>query len=265
MRGRSWHRGIVLRAALGLLGMLAGLGAVAFAATRPEGVSRGGQGDFGARLPLEATQSGRATARPPRPKITQHPDPVSVSTSARFSFTVTGSKLRFQCRLDRQRWIACRAPVAYQRLAVGRHRFLVRTRDRDGRRGGAARFRWTLLEPKGFSIEPKLTGLGSLYPGTPPVALPLTIVNPNPVPIFLTDLRAAATASPPGCAGAENLELVPAGVSSATPLEVPAGGSVSLPAQGVTPPTIRLRDLPVSQDACQSTQFPLAFSGTARG
>jgi hypothetical protein len=97
------------------------------------------------------------------------------------------------------------------------------------------------------------------------VILPLTIENPNPVPIFVTDLRVAATADPPGCAREENLSLIAASLSSAAPLRVPAGGSASLPAPGVSPPAIQLRDLPVNQDACQGARFPLAFSGEARG
>jgi len=122
-----------------------------------------------------------------------------------------------------------------------------------------------LLEPRTFSIAPRLAGLGTLHPGAPPIPLPLVIENPNPVPIFVTSLRVSVLADPAGCAGAENLALSQAGASGAMPLEVPAGGSVSLPATGVSAPTIQLRDLPVNQDACQNARFPLEFSGSARG
>ena len=53
--------------------------------------------------------------------------------------------------------------------------------------------------------------------------------------------------------------------SAAKPLVVPAGGVVTVPSQGVLPPTIALRDLPVNQDACQNARFPLSFSGSAHG
>ena len=46
---------------------------------------------------------------------------------------------------------------------------------------------------------------------------------------------------------------------------IPAGGAVSLPAPGVAPPTIALRDLPFDQDACQGASFPSLFSGEAHG
>ena len=85
------------------------------------------------------------------------------------------------------------------------------------------------------------------------------------MPIHVTSLAATASADPPGCASAENLVLTAAGVSSTAPLVVPARGSASLPAPGIAPPSIQLRDLPVNQDACQNARFPLAFSGKARG
>jgi len=190
---------------------------------------------------------------------------MATTPSTKFGFTVREPGLRFQCRLDRRQWQACRAPIVFAQLAPGRHAFSVRALDRHGRHGPPARFRWRLLEPKDFSILPQLAGLSALSPGAPPVSLPLTIANPNPAPIRVTSLRVAATADPRGCPSAANLELTPAGVSSSAPLRVPAGGSVALPARGVSAPTIQLRDLPVNQDACQGVRFPLAFSGEARG
>jgi hypothetical protein len=73
------------------------------------------------------------------------------------------------------------------------------------------------------------------------------------------------TGDPEGCDSADNLELTQSSASSSAPLRIPARGSVSLPAQGVSAPSIRLRELPVNQDACQRAHFPLAFSGEAHG
>jgi hypothetical protein len=233
------------------LGLLACLGVVAYAAASH------GAGTGSERRP--------ASLRLPTPTITDHPDKLATSTRARFGFTVRGRNLRFQCRLDRRGWRACRAPIAFARLTPGDHAFFVRALDRRRRHGPAARFRWSLLAPKDFSIVPQLTGLGSLYPGAPPVPLPLTISNPNPVPIHITSLRVAATADAPGCTSAANLELTHSNVSSAAPLTVPAGGSAAVPAENASAPAIQLRDLPANQDACQGAQFPLAFSGEARG
>jgi hypothetical protein len=238
--------------ALLLAGTAVCLGAVAYAAA-PDGPAR-----------PAPSQEGTGGAIP-RPSITQHPSKTAVSTSAKFGFKARGDESRFQCRLDGRAWSACRSPVLYGKLAAGSHGFSVRAVARGGRHGRAAKFSWRLLEPQDFAIQPRLAGIGALYPGAPPVSLPLTIANPNPAPIFVTALQVMATADPAGCASAENLILAGSSASSAAPLKVPASGSVSLPAPGVSAPSIQLRDLPVNQDACQRTQFPLAFSGTARG
>jgi hypothetical protein len=243
-----------MRGAFAVLAGIAGLGAVAYAAT-PRGPAPGSA--------LKAERS-QGVASLPRPKITMHPDKLATSTSAKFAFGVRAGKPRFQCRLDGRPWSACQAPAVFGKLAVGSHSFSVRVIV-CGRHGKSSRFRWRVLEPMDFSITPRLAGLGTLYPGAPAQALPLTIANPNPVPILVTGLQVTATADPPGCGSAENLVLSGSSASSAAPIKVPASGSVSLPAPGASAPSIQLRDLPVNQDACQRTQFPLAFSGTARG
>lgn len=240
---------------LAVLAAIAGLGAVAYAAS-PRSPIPGS-----APTPERSQASGSL----PKPKIVMHPDKLSTSTSAKFGFAVRGGKPRFQCHLDSRAWTACQAPVTYGKLTVGNHSFSVRALAVGGKRGKPARFDWRVLEPKNFSIEPKLAGLGPLYPGAPAQPLPLVISNPNPVPILVTGLQVGATADPVGCASAENLILSGSSASKATPIKVPARGSVSLPAPGAAAPSIGLRDLPVSQDACQRAQFPLSFSGTARG
>ncbi len=240
--------------AIALIAVLIGcLGAVAYAAAPHRSAQTGAE----ARRAM-----GRAL---PKARLKQHPDGLAVSTSARFAFTAPGRGLRFQCRLDGRHWRACRSPVVFKGLSPAVHRFAVRAVGRGSRHGRATGFRWRVLEPKDFSISPELSSLGQLYPGAPAQSLPLTVTNPNPVPIFLTGLTVAATSEPSGCASAANLVLTPAPISAAAPLRVPAHGTVSLPAPGVGAPTIQLRDLPVNQDACQGASFPLSFSGSARG
>lgn len=234
------------------LGAVAGLAAIAYGAAPPNAQRSGAERETG-------------SARPWRPTITQHPDKIAVSTSARFDFAASRRARAFRCRLDGRSWGACHAPVVVARLAPGGHSFAVRALDRRGKRSGVARFRWRILEPKDFAIVPRLSGIGALYPGAPPVALPVTIENPNPVPILVTELRVAATADPPGCSHAENLLLLPSRISKRAPLRVPAGGTATLPAPGASPPAMQLRDLPVNQDACQGARFPLSFSGKAHG
>ena len=253
---RGWPRegsgrGTAAPGMLLAFGALATLAAVAYAAS-PRDVAGGG-----------ADRGPAPTVW--RPVISKHPDKVAVSTDARFDFGAGRRAKRFRCRLDRRGWKACRAPIAFSRLTPGTHSFAVRAFDQRGKRSAAAQFRWRVLEPKGFAIVPRLEEIGALYPGAPPVALPVRIDNPNPVPILVTGLRVTATADPPGCARAENLSLLPASLSSTAPLRILPGRSASLPAPGASPPAIQLRDLPVNQDACQNARFPLVFSGEARG
>lgn len=244
-----------MRGMIAVLAGIAGLGAVAYAAS-PQNPNPGS-------APMAERSQGVGSL--PKPRITMHPDKLATSTNAKFSFTVRSSKPRFQCRLDGRPWGACQSPVSFSKLTAGSHSFSVRSAGPRKRYGKTARFRWQVLEPKDFSITPQLGGLSALYPGAPAQALPLKITNPNSVPILVTSLQVRATADPPDCGSAENLVLGGSSASSATPIKVPANGAVSLPAPGASAPSIQLRDLPVSQDACQRAQFPLAFSGTARG
>jgi hypothetical protein len=243
------------RGVVAVLAAIAGLGAVAYAAAP--------QGSTPAPAPKSERVQGAGSL--PKPKITMHPNRLATSTSAKFAFSVRAGKPRFQCRLDSRSWSTCQSPVAFSNLTVDSHNFSVRVLGARGRHGNAARFSWRVLKPMDFSITPQLAGLGALYPGAPAQALPLTITNPNPVPILVTGLQVRATADPPGCGSSENLILTGSSASSAAPIKVPASGSVSLPAPGASAPSIQLRDLPVNQDACQRSQFPLSFSGTARG
>lgn len=239
--------------AVALLAALTGCVAAAAYASAPRG-------------PTAATPgAGRErSAGLPQPTLAQHPRRLAVSASAEFAFRAPGRQ-RFQCQLDARPWRPCHSPVTFTGLALGAHRFGVRRAGPGGTHGRPARFRWRVLEPRDFSIVPRFADLGELYPGAPPQPLPVTISNPNPVPIFVTDLSVATSAGAPGCASAGNLALTAAGVSSAAPLEVPADGSANLPAPGMAAPEIQLRDLPVDQDACQGATFPLSFSGSARG
>jgi hypothetical protein len=214
-----------------------------------------------------------------------------------------GHPLGFQCRLDGGEWEACRPPVRYDGLALGRHRFEVRAMNDAGDSGPAAAFDWRVRRaphgtpeptpvptptpgpispptpipppptppvepPQGeaepFSIE-QTAALPDLYPGGEPEPIPLRLENPNPIPITVTSLRVSFAAEPSGCPSEENFVLTPAGVSVATPLPIAAEASVELPVAGIAAPTIAMRELPTSQDACQGADLELHLEGDAVG
>jgi hypothetical protein len=256
-----------------LIAAIGCLGAVAYAAARPEG--RGAEGG------VVAKGKRKRSPHPPPPRFIEVPNPPAIGSEAQFRFHVaprqqapgspqSGSggapraPRRFQCQLDGSGWSACSSPHVAVGLPPGEHAFAVRALGRRGNPGRAVRFLWQQLEPKPFSIEPQGTSEGML-PGDPPQSLPVLISNPNSVPIEVTSLTVAFAEDPPGCPGDPNFELVPASASLPAPLTVPAGGSVSLPSATVAAPTISLRDLPVNQNACQGARVQLTFSGQAHG
>jgi len=140
----------------------------------------------------------------------------------------------------------------------------VRAVDAAGNHSRWASYSWTVTRQtnREFSITGNANAL--LYPGAPARPIALTLSNSNSVAIYVTSLQVTVTASTsPGCSPATNLALTQSSASSAAPVRIPAGGSVTLPAQGATAPTIRLLNLPVNQDACKNARFSLGYSGSA--
>lgn len=261
----------------------------------------GGSAPGGGSKPAAGGERKRGE-RPPLPSFIEHPEATTTEADPQFRFHVpprsqdrpgavpgpsapapsASPPRRFECRLDRGEWKGCGSPHRLAGLDLGDHDFAVRAFTRDGRPGPAASYAWRQLQrfvalapeapaapapagaPGQFTIEPRGSGVGDLYPGDPAQPLPVLISNPHPVAIEVTSLSVAVAESGPSC-GAENFEPFPSSASPATPLPVPAEGSVSLPTATVTAPSIAMLDLPLNQDACQGAEIPLVFSGEAQG
>jgi len=203
------------------------------------------------------------TQPPPAPRLTGSPTDPTTATTATFAFTDSEAGVGYECELDDD-WAPCTSPRTYSGLDTGRHGFAVRALDAAGNRSRATTFSWTITRPanRDFSISGNATAL--LYPGAPARPIALTLTNPNSVAIYVTSVQVAVSASTvAACSPASNLALTQSNASSAVPVRVPAGGSVTLPAQGVTAPTIRMVNLPVNQDACKNARFTLSYSGSA--
>jgi hypothetical protein len=299
-RRRNVGRSRAVRVLLALTAVSACLGAVALAASRPqgrEGVS-GGAGRTGEKKQRGKKRSGekkpgknqadkkQRQTQPPRPSFLEVPTVPSIGAEAQFRFHLTpraqpprppgsegdvdtggGPSLprRFQCRLDGSDWRACSSPHRLDGLAPGTHKLAVRALSPGGRPGFIVHFAWEQLEAKPFTVESKAGVLTDLYPGESAQTLPVLVTNPNPVPIHIISLTVAIGNAPSGCPAEPNFALTPASVSSAAPLTVPAGASVGLPSPAASAPAIALRDLSVNQDACQGTSVPLVFNGEAHG
>ncbi len=205
---------------------------------------------------------------PAAPTLTTRPtDPTSNATNG-FAWTSGERGLTFQCSLENGAWFGCSSPYTWVIGTdnYGQHQFAVRAVDAAGNTSGATTYVFKYqkgLPTTGvpFQITGSVTGL--TLGGWSPISL--TVTNPNSVAIHVSALTVAVDTSvdPVGCASGTNVELQQSNVSASLTLVVPAGASVALPAQGVTRPQIRLRDLPVNQDACKGKSFRLVYSGTA--
>jgi large repetitive protein len=203
------------------------------------------------------------TVPPPSPSLTGVPSDPTTSTAATFTFSDREPGVAYDCRLD-DGWASCSSPATYAGLDPGRHTFSVRAVDAAGNRSQPASLQWTITRPtsREFSISGSTNAL--LYPGAPAQPIALTLSNPNSVAIYVTALQVTvAGSSSSGCDPATNLAVAQSSASTTAPVRVPAGGSVTLPAQGVSAPTLRLLNLPVNQDACKGARFSLTYGGSA--
>ncbi len=205
------------------------------------------------------------TTAPPRPQLTQQPPNPSASDSATFAFTDREAGVSFECSLDGAAYAACRSPQTYTGLSAATHRFAVRAVDTAGNRSGATEYAWratpaTTGQP--FTISGGYGGL--LYPGRTG-ELALTVTNPNGEAIVVESILVTIQpgSSKPGCDGPANLQVAQSNVSAANPLTVPANGSVTLPAAGVSAPQVTMKNLPTNQDACKGATFTFTYSGSS--
>jgi hypothetical protein len=276
MKGRrEMGRKRAARALVALAAAVACLGGVAYAASLSE-QSRP-HGKKGKHPP------GKQSQGPPRPRFIEVPPDGGVDPDSQFRFHVAAPEQpaaapgpgpggpsparwrRFECRFDESEWDGCASPYLLRGLEPGEHSFAVRALNRRDLVGQVARYRWALLEPKEFSVEPLTGSLEELMPGASAQPLPVRISNPNPAPIEVTSLTVAVTPKASACPADPNFEVTPSSLSPAAPLTVPAGGSASLPTATATAPAVAMRDLPIDQNACQGATVHLDFSGEARG
>lgn len=263
MHGAHRRRRPAAKLAVGLVVALLVAAAASYAAVRPG--SGGGSARNGAmrhappRAPVTA-QAPLAAEGSAVLSIVDHPPAVSTRSTARFRIVAAGEPA-LRCRLDGQQAQPCEPNVVYRGLDPGDHTFLVAAQ-RPGRRTVRADFGWRVLDPEPFEIEPRPGAIGPLFPGAAPTPIRVVISNPNPKAITVNSLRVTASGGAPGCEPASNLALTAPDLGDA-PLRIPARGSLTLPSADVAAPTIRLRELGVNQDACQSAKFDLSFSGSA--
>jgi len=77
-------------------------------------------------------------------RLNAHPARKTRSTTARFTFASKQHPVRFQCQLDRGRFLSCRSPALYTALKPGKHTFRVAATAHSGERVVRS-FAWTIL------------------------------------------------------------------------------------------------------------------------
>jgi hypothetical protein len=205
------------------------------------------------------------TTAPPRPTLTQQPPNPSASDGATFAFTDREAGVGYECSLDGAAYAACTSPKTYTGLSAATHRIGVRAVDTAGNRSAAVEYAWRVTSAttgQPFTISGGYGGL--LYPGKT-ADLSLRVVNPNGEAILVESIVVTIQpgSSKPGCDGPANLQIAASNVTAANPLTVPANGSVTLPAGGVTAPQVTMKNLATNQDACKGATFSFAYSGSA--
>ena len=203
------------------------------------------------------------TAGPPTPTITSGPANPTPATSATLTSTDRWAGVTYQCNLDGRGWNPCTSPATYSGLSVGDHVFHVRAVNKAGDLSNPASYGWTVVPTSGLPFTITGNAVGALYPGASAEPIALTLSNPNGVQIYVTNVTVtlASSSLPVGCSASGyvvNQASIPtAGVA------VPPNGSVSLPGQGATLPSIQMIDTGTNQDACQNAQLQLSYAGSA--
>jgi hypothetical protein len=212
------------------------------------------------------SSSSFSIVAPPAPAITGHPSNGTTASSASFTFTDPQSGVRFTCVLDTRPPAQCASPAGYSGLAAGQHTFRAAAVDQAGNVSPPASYSWTITpaQTQGAPFTMSGDAPGALQPGGAPAQIPLTLTNPNPAAIQVTSVTAALDPSslPAGCQAAW-FQLTQSTVSATSPVSVPANGSVTLPAQGASAPSIALIESGTNQDACQQAHLTLTYTGSA--
>jgi hypothetical protein len=213
---------------------------------------------------------------PPVAFGTKPPDPSSASTS-NFTWSSTPAASDFghyECSTENGPFSttvqsqggspqACSSPLTYVVAATnnGQHQFDVRAYDQVGNFTQIT-YSWKVAAGsiQNFTISGNLAATDLLYPGGAIRTIPVRFTNPNSVPITVTAFTVSldATTFPSGC-DSSWFPVAQSNIASTAGVSVPANDSVTLPAQGVTAPTIRMTDNG-NQNLCWNATFTIKYT-----
>jgi hypothetical protein len=201
-------------------------------------------------------------------------DPNSVSTS-NFTWHDGEAGVTYLCSTENGPFAAavhgadgpdqpCASPLSYvvQTTSNGEHQLAVEAVDSAGNVSQPIGYKWKVGKGsiQDFTIDGNAPGL--LYPGGDAKPIAVTLHNPNEIPISVTTVTVALhTADFPAGCDSSAFQVAQAAIPAAG-VQVPANGSVTLPAQGATAPTVRMVDSG-DQDDCKNLTFHFDYTGSA--
>ncbi len=205
------------------------------------------------------------TVAPPAPVLTLKPaDPSSTATS-KFAWTEAESGTTFQCSIENGPWTGCTSPFTFEAAVdtsnSGQHQFAVRAIDAAGNASEPTTYKWKVVKDSGQNlvINGSVTGLQIGIEKS----VPVTINNPNSVPIYVSNINVTLTVSASsGSCTASNFQTTNwTAATAAQELLVPANATnFAVPA--ADQPKLKLVNLPTNQDVCKSKSFTLTFNGS---
>jgi len=199
---------------------------------------------------------------PPGPTITEHPSDPTSSSDATFAFNDTEAQVSFECRLDVVAWTPCSSATTYTGLGAGQHDFYVRAVDAAGNPSGSAHFEFHVRQQTSQSFTIAGSAPRQLYPGAAAATIAVKLINPNSVAIYVTGLAVGVQSTGASACSASWFSVTQATVSGAG-VQVPANGSVTLPAPGASAPGIMMIDSHTNQNACAGAKLTLSYTGSA--
>ena len=207
---------------------------------------------------------------------TKPPNPNTVSNS---TFTWSSSPAaadfdRYECSVEKGSFDAqvpsaggspqpCSSPLTYVVATTnnGQHQFDVRAYDHLGNFTQIT-YSWKVAAGsiQDFAMSGNLAPADLLYPGGATRSIPVTFDNPNGDAITVTAFTVSVDPAtlPSGCLTSW-FPITQSNIASTAGVVVAGNGSVTLPSQGVTAPTVRMTDSG-NQDACRNATFTLRYT-----
>lgn len=213
----------------------------------------------------QVTLSFRIKAiKPPAPIFDSTPPNPNNTATSTFAWHDTEAGVSYECSKENGSFQPCTSPLTYavQTTNNGEHQFAVRAIDAAGNVSDVASYTWKVAagSPQNFAINGSVTGL---LIGVQK-SVPVTINNPNSVPIYVNaiTITLTVTAGSGGCTASNFQTTAWTAASTAQEFQVPANATnFSVPA--AAQPKLLLKNLPTNQDVCKNKTFSLSFTGSA--